>query len=76
MNISFLEQKVDFVFDANYKLYRIIFERKQENAKWAVQLIDIAANETIYHSMMDPSISPDIDFAGEILRTFVARGQA
>lgn len=73
-NIKFIEHHIRFVFTVDDQYYRITFERDEKDIPWRVQLFDVSHNETVYSKMLDAVVTPDIDLAEDIMRTYALRG--
>ena len=74
INIEFAEQQIYFIFDVNGKYYRVSFEYKKNDSNWAVRLIDVKRNETVYSQTLNVVVTPDIELAQNIVKTYISRG--
>ncbi|MDM8558094.1 hypothetical protein [Candidatus Parabeggiatoa sp. HSG14] len=74
MNIEFVEQKAYFVFKVNGEYYRVSFECNEEESDWSVRLIDVSRNETVYSKVLDKIVTPDIQLAEEVVKTYTTHG--
>lgn len=72
MNIEFVEQNSYFVFNVNGEYYRVSFECQSKNSNWAVRLIDVSRNETVYSKELEAVVTPDIQLAEEIIKMYVS----
>lgn len=73
MDIKLVEQQIYFVFEWNEKYYRVSFERTQKDADWAVRLIDVSRNESVYSRVLEAIVVPDLQLAEEITKTYLCR---
>ena len=72
MNIEFVEQNSFFVFNVNGEYYRVSFECNEKNSDWAVRLIDVSRNETVYSKVLEAIVKPDIQLAEDIVKMYVS----
>jgi hypothetical protein len=72
MDIKLVEQQCYFVFEWNEKYYRVSFERTQD-ADWAVRLIDVSRNESVYSRVLEAIVVPDLQLAEKIIKTYFYR---
>jgi len=73
MSIEFEEQLSYFIFKVNGQYYRVSFERNDKDSDWAVRLIDVSRNETVYSKTLNAVVSPDIQLAEDIVRMYLSR---
>ena len=73
MNIEFVEQKIEMVFNVNEKYYRVSYERQEPESNWAVRLIDVSHNETLYSRTLEAIVTPDVQLAEDIVKTYIQR---
>ena len=73
MNIEFVEQKIDVIFSINEKYYRVSYERQELESDWVVRLIDVSLNETVYHQTLGAIVTPDVQLATDIVKTYISR---
>lgn len=76
MQIELLEQSLHFLFEVNQQYYRVDFELKTGDNKWSVRIVDLGLNETVYRTLMDTVIIPDLQLAKDMIKTFTTRGTA
>ncbi len=74
MNINFEEQQIYIIFNVNGEYYRVSFERNEKDSDWAVRLIDVSRNETVYSKTLNAVVSPDIQLGEDIVRMYLSRG--
>lgn len=74
MNINFEEQQIYIIFNVNGEYYRVSFERNEKDSDWAVRLIDVSRNETVYSKTLNAAVSPDIQLGEDIVRMYLSRG--
>ena len=73
MDIKLVEQQIYFVFEWHEKYYRVSFERTQKDADWAVRLIDVSRNESVYSRVLEAIVVPDLQLAEEITKMYLYR---
>ncbi|HDN26971.1 MAG TPA: hypothetical protein ENG03_07740 [Thioploca sp.] len=74
MNIEFVEQQAYLVFRVDGEYYRVSYERNEKDSNWAMRLIDVSRNETVYSKTLDAIVAPDIELSEEIVKTYISRG--
>jgi hypothetical protein len=72
MNVEFVEQKIDVVFNVNGKYYRVSSERQKPDSDWAVRLMDVSQNETVYSKTLDAIVTPDVQLAEDIVKMYIS----
>jgi len=74
MNINFIEQNLNFIFEVNGAYYRVLFERNDKDSDWAARLLDVSRNETVYNKILNALVTPDIQLAEEMVKLYISRG--
>jgi hypothetical protein len=72
MNVEFVEQKIDVVFNVNNKYYRVSSERQKPDSDWAVRLMDVSQNQTVYSKTLDAIVTPDVQLAEDIVKMYIS----
>jgi hypothetical protein len=73
INIELVEQHIYFIFEVNGKYYRVSFEHKEVESDWAVRLIDVEQNKTVYSQMLSTVVIPDVQLAQDMVKTYILR---